>query len=372
MQFKDIVGQKDTKHDLIQSFKSDKISHAQLFLGKPGYGTLALALAYSQYIFCENKSDDDSCGVCISCKQISESQHPDLHFVFPVVQAISKISSALLPEWRIQLKESSYFDLFHWVNIMDSKERSPIISTEESKEIIKKISLKSFQGSYKIMIIWNAEEMNMDCSNKILKILEEPPPKTLFLLICEDQQKLLPTIQSRTQVMQVPRIGINELSQHLAHHHNIDATSAGTIAAFSEGDYITALDLIKEEAGDSSYREQFVSLMRVSYKKDVIGMLDWAECISSTTKERQKLFILYALHMLRQSLVNNYIGSESLHISTEEAAFITNFSPYISGNNIQSFLKTFDDAHYHIERNANAKILFTQMSFQTMRYIHQA
>ena len=372
MQFSQIIGQHSLKEDFIHEINSGRVSHAKLFAGKHGYGTLSLALAFTQYLMCENKEEKDSCGTCHSCSQMNDFVHPDVHFVFPVVLANKGISNAYLPEWREQLKESTYFDLLHWTNIIDTKERQPTIGTEESLDIQKKLNIKSYQGDYKVMIIWCADEMNPTCSNKLLKIIEEPPPKTLFILVTEKPQKLLPTIQSRTQVIIVPRITLTDLTSELVNNQGVENRISQTISAFSEGDFIRAEELVKDDAANLAYRNQFMSLMRCTYKKDVIAMLDWAEEIAASSKERQKLFILYSLHMLRQSLVNNYIGISSLPVSDEEASFIEKFSPYISGNNISDFLSTFDQAYYHIERNAFGKLLFTQMCFQTMRYIHQA
>jgi DNA polymerase-3 subunit delta' len=372
MQFSAVIGQAALKEQLIREINSEKISHAKLFAGKNGHGSLAMALAYSKYLLCDNKQETDSCGSCHSCKQMSDFVHPDVHFVFPVVLLNHPLSSAYLTEWRKQLKTNPYFDLLDWTNIIDTKERKPVIGTQESVDIHKKLSLMSYQGNYKVMIIWCADEMNPTCSNKLLKILEEPPPKTLIILVTEQPQKLLPTIQSRTQVIIIPRISQEDLSTYLCKENSIEERIAQTIAGFSDGNFIRALELIQDDESNITYRDQFMSLMRCTFKKDVIAMLDWAEDIAAVSKERQKLFILYSLHMLRQSLVKNYIGMNTLQVSTEEAAFIDKFSPYISGNNISEFLSCFDEAYYRIERNAFAKLLFTQLCFQSMRYIHQA
>ncbi len=372
MQFKDVIGQSELKKDFIREIKQGKIAHAQLFMGPLGNGGLPLALAFTQYLFCKNPSDTDSCGVCPSCIKVQELQHPDVHFVYPVVQAISKVSSAFAADWRAQLKEEPYFDAYSWTKRIDPKERKPIISTEESIEIIHKLNLKSYEGGYKVMLIWLPEEMNSTCSNKLLKILEEPPKDTLFILVSEDPSKLLITIQSRTQFIRIPKIESEQLTTELVSRFGLEKTQAESITAFSEGNYIQSREFLKESDDKGIYREHFIQLMRTSYKKDVLGMMNWADEIASVSKERQKLFIQYALHMFRQSLLSNYMGDVLLRISSEEEQFLKNFAPFISGNNIREFIETFDDAYYHIDRNANARILFTQMCFQTMRFIHQA
>ena len=370
--FRNVVGHKELKADLIREIKAGKISHAQLFSGRLGFGSSPMALAFTQYLFCENKGDEDSCGQCASCLKIQDLQHPDVHFVFPVVQAINKVSTLFLDSWRDQLKRNPYFNLFDWTQEMDSKERKPIIGIEESKDILRKLSLKSYEGGYKVMIIWLPEEMNQESANKLLKILEEPPANTVFLLVSENPEKLLITIRSRTQLVRIPKIQSSDLAAFIGHHFKLDKVQADSISSFAEGDLIRALEFINTNTDKDIYRDLFIQMMRVSYKKDVIGMLEWADKIASEGKERHKLYLVYALHMFRQSLMNNYVGEHFLRVSSEEEKFLRNFSPFISGNNIREFMETFDNAYFHIDRNANSKILFTQLCFQTMRYIHQA
>ncbi len=372
MQFSDVVGQKELKHHLVDEVNSGKISHAQLFLGNPGYGGLPLALAFVQYIFCENKTQNDSCGTCPSCKKVSDLQHPDLHFSFPTVQTLSKKADGMIKDWREQIAERPYFNLNDWLKRIDVKERKPIIGTEESLEIIKKLSLKSYEGGYKVMMIWMAEEMNPTCANKLLKILEEPPKQTLFILLSESSDHMLQTIISRTQLVKVPRIGLDELSQYLRKTIGLSQANADSVAARVDGDLIEAVDLLEDQIEQDENRDLFIELMRVCYKKDVIPMMDWGEKIAGKTKERQKIFLRYALHMFRQSMLKNYTDDQLTKVSDEEDDFLKKFARFITGNNVFDFMETFNDAHYHIERNANAKILFTNLCFKVMRYIHFA
>lgn len=369
MLFKEVIGQEELKLHLIQEARADKIAQTQLFSGPMGYGTLPLALAFIQYIFCENRSESDSCGQCGSCKKVKDLQHPDLHFFFPVVQSISKISAKLLPEWRDQIKENSYFDLYEWTQRMDDRERKPIISAEESQEIIRKTALKSYEGGYKIYVIWMAEEMNSICANKLLKILEEPPEKSLFLLLCESTDSMLPTILSRTQIVTVPRIKEQLLAEYIVESTMIDSSTAESFAAFSEGNYLKVLQQMKQQE-NTDFLELFKNLMRAGYKKDVNAMLDWAEETAQQTKEKQKLFVLYTLHLIRQSILMNYTSGSLNQLSRNEEEFLKNFAKFIHGKNIQAFMKTIDDIHYNLERNANARIVFTHLTFQVMRYIH--
>jgi DNA polymerase-3 subunit delta' len=371
VQFSSISGQQELKHHLIQEVKGGKISHAQLFLGKPGYGTLPLALAFVQYLFCENKSDTDSCGVCNACRKVTELQHPDLHFAFPAVQAISKVSNGFLKNWREQLSEEPLFDLYDWTKRIDEKERRPIIGTEESVEIVKKLSLKSYEGGYKVMLIWMAEEMNPTCSNKLLKILEEPPAKTLFILVAQSQTKLLTTILSRAQVLRVPSLSL-ETVQEALQKRGLNKAQAESVAARSEGDLLEAYRLLGNQEEIDLNRELFIQLMRVCFKKDVNEMLNWTDAVSGLSREGQKIFTLYALHMVRQSVLKNYTNEMLARVSEEESAFLKNFSRFISNNNMMDFMEIFNDAHYHLERNAFPKLLFTELCFQVMRFIHKA
>ena len=372
MQFKDVVGQNELKHHLIQEINKDKVSHAQLFLGAAGFGALPLALAFIQYLFCENKSEKDSCGVCPSCLKNSELQHPDVHFSFPIVQTEHKFSDALISVWRKMIKLNPYFNLNQWTNKIDEKGRKPIIGSEESLAIIKKLSLKSFEGNYKVMLIWMAEEMNTTCANKLLKLLEEPPKNTLILLIADNQEYILQTILSRTQIVKIPALQIDEVASFLVKNHEIEESFAQSIAAQADCDIINAIDLLETNENKNSNRDSFIHLMRICYKKEVIQMIDWAEEISYIGKEKQKTFLKYALHMLRQSMLKNYTENLLIKVSKEEEAFLKNFSKFITGNNIFDLMDNFNSSYYHIDRNANAKILFTELCFKIMRFIHFA
>lgn len=371
MQFGFIPGQDEIKKHLIEEINGGKISHAKLFAGNAGHSSLPLALAFVQYLFCENKTETDSCGACPSCKKITDLQHPDLHFSFPTVQTISKVTNPLLPQWRQQIKDQPIFDLYDWTKRIDDKERKPIIGTEESLEIVKKLALKSYEGGYKVMLIWMAEEMNTTCANKLLKILEEPPAKTLFLFVTDSADKLLPTILSRTQILRIPSLPIDTIRE-VVENNGVNRQLAESIAARSNGNLIDAQRIMGDQSEANQFRDLFISLMRVCFKKDVNAMLDWTEDVSTLSREGQKHFVHYALHMVRQSVLKNYTDNILIRVSEEEAEFLKKFSRFISNNNVIDFIEIFNDAHYHLERNAFAKLLFTQLCFQVMRFIHRA
>ena len=373
MRFEKVIGQNDLKKKLLQEVENQKISHARIFFGEPGYGSLALALAFAQYILCEEKQEDDSCGVCLTCRQVEKLQHPDLHFSFPTVQSVSKVSNGLLPDWRAQIEESAYFSPFDWIKKIDPKEDKPkpIISVHESDAIQKKLRLKSYQGGYKILIMWLPETMKLECANKILKILEEPPEKTLFILVSSNIDALPDTIRSRCQILQLHRIESKLIEAHLKTTFNMDEQRCQSITAFSEGNLLKAYEITQSSDNDGELKDAFIEMMRLSYKKNVIEMINWSNAMAKKGRERQKIFLTYTLHMLRQCIIKNYSGEKLVQVSKEEAAFIERFSPFVSGKNIREFMKAFNEAYYQLERNANSKILFTLLCFQSMRFLHK-
>lgn len=372
MLFKDVIGHKELKKKLIDDVKEDKVSHAHLFLGNLGFGSLPLALAFTQYLLCENQGENDSCGTCSSCKQISKLEHPDVHFSFPTAQGISKISSPLFSTWKKSVLNNPYFDLNDWINESDPKGRRPIISVHQSMEIIKSLSLKSFSGGYKVSMIWMAEEMNMSCANKLLKILEEPPKNTIFILIAASEDKILPTILSRTQILKIKPLKDEDIGFYLKENYDSSEPLIQSITSRSEGDLSKALKLLNEGGSDNNDCDLFINLMRVSFQKNVLSMMDWAEKMSKLGREQQKHFIKYALYMVRQSLIQNYTEGALSKTSSEEAQFLSKFSKFITGNNVMQFNKLFNDAHYNIERNAYGRLIFTNITFEVMRYIHRA
>lgn len=376
MQFAQVIGQHFLKQQLLNSVKSDQVAHAQLFFGKAGYGPLPIALAFAQYLFCESKSESDSCGTCTNCKRVNSLQHPDLHFSFPITtddKNKSKHSSFYYKEWRELVQNDPYFDLFDWVRVIDEKKtRNPLIAAEECLEIERLLSLKSFEGGYKIAIIWMPETMNDSGSNRLLKLIEEPPSNTFIFFVAESIDRLLPTIISRTRIYPVPRIDMDTLSDTLKRQFSIDDEQATSLAARVDGDYVEARSSNESIVEQQENRELFIKLMRVCYRKNVNEMLEWSAGISQIGRFRQKVFLEYALHMIRQSLLKNYTGDQLIRVSEEERSFLDNFARYITGNNIFGFIKEFDQAHYHIERNANPKMLFTNLCFQVMRFIHAA
>lgn len=370
MFFNEVPGQEEVKGHLLEEVYANRLSHAQLFVGQSGFGGLGLAHALAAYVMCEHKGDEEPCGECASCKQLAKFSHPDVHYSFPTVQSENKVSDPQLEKWREINKKHSFFDINDWAKLIDEKNRQPIIGVKESDNIIKKLSLKAYQGKYKIMIIWMADAMNTATANKMLKIIEEPPDHTLFFLIAESMDAILPTILSRTQIVKVPPIEGHHIEKFLLEKEQLDFKEAGLITKLADGNLNEVLKMAHSPGEKSQLHQLFVEWMRMCYGKNVPAMISFANEIGSTSKEQQQTLLKYTLHVLRQAIVGNY--NEELRLVTpDETKFLDNFAQFITGNNILQFLETFSKADYHISRNANAKITFLNLSFNVMRYLRK-
>lgn len=371
MRFSDIIGHHSLKQKLIQEIHSGNIPHAQLFVGKSGHGSLALALAYTRLLLCEKK-EHDPCEQCSSCLKTKTWQHVDVHFIFPLVLKEATQSTEWLHHFREQLLESAYFSLEDWSDRTDPNKKQMVIGTKEVESLNKKNALHAFEGGYKVFVLWMVEKMNPQFANKILKTLEEPADKTVFLLVGENPDLLLPTITSRTQQRRVPRVAIDEVIQHLVDQHRLTVSEAQSLAGRYECDLAAIYRQLKEHTSTQFLMEKFVGLMRSCYRKNVLQMIDWAEDMGGQNTLDQIAFLHYALYVIRQCIVKNYTDGVLYQASEEEDAFLKNFSPFITGKNLPRFYERYTESIYHLERNANSKILFTDLCFDTMRFIHQS
>ena len=373
MQFKDVVGQSKIKDFLLKEVEHNRVSHAQMFLGPAGSNKLPIAIAFSQYLLCENPNESDSCGSCTSCKQVTSYSHPDLHFAYPSLAAErNKASkgSQMDSEWLEQLKENPEFSYEQWNKRISPTGKVSILGNYESQEIPKKLSLKSFSGGYKIMIIWMSEKMNSTCANKLLKLLEEPPAKTVLILISENTETTLPTIISRVQLLNFNKLSDQDISTILQDQAN--GSNIEEVIAQANGNIIEARELLSGGDRKKIYLDKFITLMRSCYTKDVGVMLDWADDASSSFGRDSLVdFLNYSLYMTRQSLVTNY-QNELTKSSEEEQNFLTKFARFINGNNVINIYKELNDAAYYIQRNCNPKIILTGLTFQIMRELHKA
>jgi DNA polymerase-3 subunit delta' len=374
MNFSQVPGHKETISGLIRSVTEERVSHAQLFTGPEGCGSFALALAYAKYVSCENRSDHDSCGTCKSCVKYEKMIHPDLHFVFPVTKNkkdSEPVSDSFLEEWRECVKQSPFLTLNNWLETIEVGNAQGLIFASEAGEIIKKLSLKTFEADYKIMIIWLPEKMHQATANKLLKMIEEPPEKTLFLLVSDEPDKVIPTILSRCQLVKIPGFKNNEIKNYLVSKFNAEEKRAADIAKVANGNIIRAIELFKNEDSSLQNLDNFKRLMRFAWKRDIISIIAWSEEIASTGRESQKNFIIYSLRILRENLMLSLgqLKNSLVFLAGDEASFSDNFHPYINQNNIYHLTDEFNLAHSHVEANGNAKIIFLDLALKVTRFI---
>ena len=366
MLFKDIIGQEEAKERLIREVKEGRIAHARLFCGNEGVGKLPLAIAYAQYLSCDHPTENDSCGVCPNCTKYNKLIHPDLHFVFPIIKKKNKdtTSDDYLQEWREILNSSPYFNLNMWLKEMGAENQQAQIFVKESDEIIRKLNLKSSQGGYKVMIIWLPEKMNVECSNKLLKLLEEPPTQTIFILISEEPDMLLPTIQSRVQRFNIHAINKEKIAETLCLNYGLQAKDAEDIAHRSQGNFLKALETIHLNEDNVFYFEEFVSLMRLAYQRKIREIKQWSDNIASIGRERQKNFLTYIQRMLRESFIYNFHNPDISYLSDEEQKFSNRFSPFINESNVINIMEELNTAEQHIGQNVNAKMVFFDLALK--------
>lgn len=374
MNFSQIPGQKEIKEKLLRSVKEERVSHAQLFAGAEGCGSMALALAYARYVSCENRSDTDSCGTCKSCVKYEKLIHPDLHFVFPVIKgkkATDPVSDTYIEEWREFVKKSPYFSLNNWMDSIEVGNSQGMIFASEASEIIKKLSLKTFESEFKIMIIWLPEKMHQATANKLLKMIEEPPEKTLFLLVSEDPDKVIPTILSRCQLIKIPSFRGVDIEKYLIEKININPEKAADISRVANGNLTRAVELCENEESSLANLERFKSLMRFAWKRDVISIVNWSEEIAGTGREAQKNFILNSIRLLRENLMLSIsqLKSRLVYLTGEEASFSDKFHPSINQNNIYPLIEEFNLVYTHIESNGNPKIIFLDLGLKVTKLI---
>ena len=359
MFFKDIIGQQHTKELLINSVKKGIIPHAQLFCGPSGVGKLSLAIAYTQYLNCLKPQDGEPCGTCSSCVKYNHLAHPDLHFVFPIIKKGKKeICDDYLSEWRQFVGENHYFGLNQWLSCIDAENAQGLIYARESEEIVRKLSLKIYEGKFKTMIIWLPEKMHETCANKLLKILEEPYEKTLFILVSNEPDHIITTIQSRCQRINIHNIEENSIIQALESDFNMTSEDAATVAHIANGSYLRAIETISLNDENKFNFALFVQMMRSSYARSIKDIKKIANEIATVGRERQKNFLVYCQRMLREYFISNLQRPEIVYMNNEETSFGIRFAPFINERNIIDFMDELALAERHIEQNVNAKMVF--------------
>ena len=374
MIFSEILGQEHLKNHLIKSTDNGRISHAQLFVGKEGSGTLPIAIAYAQYILCSTSKDKEACAL-----KCSKLMHPDLHFAFPVASndVVKKhpVSNLFLEDWRKFIELNPYGNLFEWLGSIGIENKQGQIGVDEAEEIVKALRLKSYEGGYKIMIIWMAEKMNTSAANKLLKLLEEPPEKTVFLLVSENEEQIITTIKSRCQVLHFPLLSEKDIANYLIEKEGTDAPIADQIAHQADGNINKALHLLHNDNSDEQFEQWFITWVRAAFKAKgnaavIQELIGWSETIAKSGRETQKRFLNYCLQFFRQALLLNYDAASLVYLQPKSNFKLENFAPFIHSANIIEIDKEINEAIYHIERNGNAKIILLDLSIKLTRLLH--
>ena len=369
MQFKDIIGQSHIKQRLIQSVKENHVPHAQLFLGPTGNGKLALALAYAQYILCPNRTETDSCGSCPTCQKMQKLVHPDLHFVVPTntTKSVKKDpeSDLFMEEWReYVLKNEGYIDESGWYAFLDIENKQGYMSVRDAASLLRKLSVKSYEGEYKIAIIWMAEKMRTETANKLLKLLEEPPEKTIFILIAENQDQLLATVKSRAALVKIPALEASSVESALRQRYGCDPQQAHDAAMIAEGNWLTACQSFKDFEDHKYFFTTFQQWMRLCFRAAYSEIIDFSANLKGIGREKQKELLEYGLRIVRNSMLFNNNLSDIVMLPDDEKKFNANFAPFVNPANLAQITELFEEAIRQIERNGNAQIIFTDVSFK--------
>lgn len=381
MDFSKIIGQKHLKSHLLKTAIKGRIPHAQLFVGVNGSGLLPMALAYAKELLCKtfekHSPEYEACS-----NRIDKLVHPDLHFIYPVNtnDRIKKnpVSSHFIDDWRSFVLKTPYGSLFDWFQELGIENKQGNISVNDAEEIGKKLALKSYEGGYKVMIIWMAEKMNISCANKILKLLEEPSDKTVLLLLSENEQQIIPTIRSRCQKLQFPLLSHDDITTALISNYQTSENLAKKTAHLANGDYNRALHILKNDNNDVIFEEWFVNWVRTAFKakgnkKAILELLNWSELMAGQGRETMKKFLSYCLELFRQAMLKNYTADSLLFLEFKDPKFsLEKFAPFVHQNNIFEITSAIEKASYHIERNGNAKLIFSDLSIQLTRLIHKS
>ena len=366
MKFADIIGQEHVKTRLRNTFHEGRIAHALMFLGPEGSGNLAMALAFAQYIVCKDRTEEDSCGKCNSCRKISAAEYPDMHFTFPFFNIEGTKDTTCndwMKEWRPYLIKHPYTNLDQWREEITKDNKLLHMSVYEALNIIHRLSLKSFDGGYKFQIIWMAEHLKEQTANKLLKIIEEPPENTLFFLVASSLENILPTVLSRVQVIHVPKVE-DVAIEHALRAKGASEAKAAEISHFAHGDWNRALQLLSSSNPDENYSQKFQIWMRACYKKDVVLLIKWADEMHGESRDEQKHFLQYALDQIRQNLMLNYVNDGFVRMNLMEKSFSDKFSPFINDLNAEELMEEITEAHHDISRNVYSKLVLADLSMK--------
>ncbi len=374
MLFKEVIGQDEVKQLLRAEVDGDRLPHALLLAGDTGYGTMALALALANYVLCrDHTAEGDSCGQCPRCVKVNKLVHPDLHFSFPLIKTGSGVTTCdtYMALWTEFLRGDKYFGLSDWTERMGDQKKMALIPDDEADNIIRKLSLTSYEGGWKIMIIWLPEKMNASAANTMLKTLEEPSERTLFILCSEHPEELLTTILSRTQRIDVPPIPTTLLSQALTERRGLSAETAINVARTSGGSYLKALRQLCNDDNSTAMLDNFMTLMRKAYSKDLASLMGWSDHMAQMTREQQKAYLQYMQDMLRENFMYNFGHSELNFMTPRELQFASKFARFINERNVKPFCDEFSRAQRDVSGNVSGKTIFFNLALQTMILLRQ-
>jgi DNA polymerase-3 subunit delta' len=379
MLFKNVLGLEHIKNHLVTTAETGRVAHAQLFVGPEGSGVLPMAIAYAQYLLCGNTGGENEGPNSVCNTKCNSLTHPDLHFAFPVSNSDKikshAVSDHYLEEWRQFVKEQPYGNLFDWYRLIGIEKKQGQIGVDEAQDMVKKLSLKSYEGGYKVLIVWMAEKMNVSAANKLLKLIEEPPNKTVLLLLAEDEEQIINTIRSRCQILNFPPLAEQVITDELL-ARGVAQTEALTIALEANGNFNKALDLLNKDSEDLVFERWFVQWVRSAFKAKgnkgaIQELILWSDEVSKTGREVQKKFLGYCLTMMRQALLLNYKAKELVYTKVHMEGFDLNkFAPFVHENNILDIVKELEEAIFHVERNGNSKLIFTDLSIKLTRLLH--
>ena len=371
MKRKEVIGQEEVWQRLITMVREDRLPHAIMLCGPQGCGKMALALAFASYLICQNREGhDEACGECRQCKMLEKWGHPDLLFSYPTIKTPNMgsehkpVSEDFAEEWRNMISRSPYFNIEQWMTEIGAENQQAIITAGESDELNRKLSLKSSQGGYKVSVIWLSERMNIECANKILKLIEEPPSQTIFIMVSENPDNLLETIRSRVQRIDVKKTDNESIQKALVGKYGISEDDAMRVARLANGDWLTAVSELSADGENKEFLADFQSLMRLAYQRNVREMKHWSENINSYGREKQKRFLTYFLRLIRESFVYNFQQPELSYMTSQEEAFTANFARFVNENNILQITELANKAIRDISQNANGKIVFFDMALQ--------
>lgn len=363
MQFDEVIGQHAVKQQLKQMLTENRMPHALLFAGHEGCGKLPMALALAQRLLCQNPTaENNACNSCANCLMVEKLAHPDLHFIFPTIktkgQSTPAVSDQFLDEWRKQIAETPYFSRQTWLNRINVEKQQSLINVADANNIINKLACVSSQGGYRVVIIWLAEQMNLACANKLLKILEEPPQQTVFILTADHPERIIPTILSRTQRIDFAPLSTDELKEAIERYNGLESNDALIVARAAAGSYINALEQVTMNAERAQFFDLFVLFMRLCYMRKIKDLYEWAQQLSTWGREKQKAFLEYTQRLIRENFIYNFHNPELNYMNRKESDFAVNFARFINERNVIGITEEIENAQRDIQQNVNANMVF--------------